>query len=109
VHVVFTYDGEVARTFVDGMPDKMILLPGGTGTSDGPLQLGRCGKGRWNYGFTGPVDDVLIWNRALTEVEVLGLCAAMKGIFELPAADDGRGDRLPSREEDVSHRPAGVR
>lgn len=87
VHIVFTYDGRVARTFVDGKQDKKILLPGGIGGSDAPLHIGRRGLGRWTYGFTGTVDDVLIWNRALTEVEVLGLCTALKMTDDSFAAD----------------------
>jgi hypothetical protein len=77
-HVVFTYDGRVARTFVDGKRDKEIFLPGGIASADVPLCIGRKGNGRWTFGFRGALDDLLIWNRALTEVEILGLSAALK-------------------------------
>jgi hypothetical protein len=68
----------VARTYVEGRPDKTVSAPGGIGRSDGPLNIGRCGTGAWQYGFTGLIDDLMIWNRALTEVEVLGLWAWLK-------------------------------
>jgi hypothetical protein len=77
-HVVMTYDGQVARTFVEGRLDKAVVAAGGIGSSDAPLNIGRCGMGQWQYGFTGLIDDLLIWNRALTEVEVLGLWASLK-------------------------------
>jgi hypothetical protein len=78
VNVVFTYDGRVARTFIDGRRDKEQLLPGGIGSFNAPLHLGRIRNGRWTYGFRGALDNLIIWNRALTEVEVLGLGTALK-------------------------------
>jgi hypothetical protein len=78
VHIVFVYDGHVAHTYVDGERDKTIAAPGGIGVTNAPLNIGRCGNGSWQYGFTGRVDDVLIWNRALSEAEILGLWVSLK-------------------------------
>jgi hypothetical protein len=77
-HIVFTYDGLTARTYVNGKQDKIITKPGGIDISDAPIYIGRRGHGKWAYGFIGYVDDVLIWNRVLTEVEVLGLWLTLK-------------------------------
>jgi exonuclease VII small subunit len=78
VHIVLVYDGHLVHTYVDGQRDKTVMAPGGIGITDAPLNIGRCGNGSWHYGFTGRLDDVLIWNRALTEVEVLGLWVSLQ-------------------------------
>jgi hypothetical protein len=87
-HVVVTYDGMVMRTYVDGRRDKAVSLPGGIGTSDGPLLLGRGRLAPGRHGFRGRMDEVLVWRRALTEVEVLGLWAWTAADAGMPAAAD---------------------
>ena len=78
VHVVLTDDGSVARTYVDGRLDKEQLPPNEIGISDTPLHISLQGDGNWRYEFTSSLDDVLIWNRALTEFKVLGLWATQQ-------------------------------
>jgi len=78
VHVVLVYDGRVAHTYIDGKKDKTIVAPGGIGATNAPLNIGRCGNGSWQYGFTGRLDDVLVWKRALSEAEILGLWVSLK-------------------------------
>jgi hypothetical protein len=82
IHLVLTYDGRIVRTYVDGQEDKLTNLPGGKGISNGPINIGRKGNGQWQYGFKGKLDDLIIWNRALKEVEVLGLWASMTRVDE---------------------------
>lgn len=89
VHIVFVYDGGTVHTYVDGERDKTITAPGGTGSTSSPLNLGRCGNGSWQYGFTGRMDDVLIWNRALSEAEILGLWVALKRSAREPGSLGG--------------------
>jgi hypothetical protein len=89
VNIVFVYDGHVAHTYVDGELDKTVDATGGIGDSQAPLYIGRCGIGSWQYGFTGRVDDVLIWNRNLSEAEVLGLWISLKRSARKPAWRDG--------------------
>jgi hypothetical protein len=79
-HLVLTYDGSNARTYIDGQLDKSILLPSGKGITKAPWQIGRKGNGHKQYGFKGKLDDLIIWNRALEEVEVLGLWTALIGL-----------------------------
>jgi hypothetical protein len=66
-----------------------VVATGGLGDSQAPLYIGRCGIGSWQYGFTGRVDDVLIWNRNLSEAEVLGLWISLKRSARKPAWRDG--------------------
>jgi hypothetical protein len=72
-HLAFTYDGREARTYVNGRLDGHLKTHVALASSDAPLNIGRHGNGRWYYGSPVSIDDVMIWNRALTEVEVLGL------------------------------------
>ena len=75
VHVAVTYDGRAMALYINGKRDRTAAAPGGLALSDGPLEIGRSGPHKWHYGFMGVLDDVMLWNRALTEVEVLGLHA----------------------------------
>jgi hypothetical protein len=77
IHLVLTYDGRRLRLYVDGREDKVKYLPGGLDLSQATLNVGRVGKGEWRYGFKGRLDDLILWNRALTEVEVRGLWATL--------------------------------
>ena len=77
-HLVLTYDGQRMRLYVDGREDKVMSMPGGLYVSNGKLNIGRMGNGDWHYGFKGKLDDVIIWNRTLTEVEVRGLWVTFK-------------------------------
>jgi len=70
---VLIYDGRQVRVYIDGKEDKVIFVPGGLRLSDTRLNIGRMGNGKWHYGFTGKLDDLIVCNRSLTEVEVLGL------------------------------------
>jgi hypothetical protein len=83
-HIVFTYDGQIARTYINGRKDKTMTLPGRIRVSDAPLQIGRFGGEQWKYGFVGRVDDLMIWDRSLTEVEVLGLWLFLKSSADDP-------------------------
>jgi hypothetical protein len=103
-HLVVTYDGTVMRTYVDGRPDKAVSLPGGIGTSDGPLFLGRGRFASGGTGFRGRLDEVLIWRRALTEVEVLGLWAWLAAGPEAPA--DALRRESSSRRDQGGNGPA---
>lgn len=98
VHVVMTCDGAAVRLFVDGRLDKTVALPAPPSAAGAPLQIGRCGLGKWTHGFTGRVDDVMLWSRTLTEVEVLGLWAHLKRSADDPTQFGPRGS-APARPE----------
>jgi len=71
-HVAATWDGSEVRIYVDGVLDKDPPdLRGATiGTDTRPLYIG--GRGTADV-FDGIVDDVRIYNRALTAAEVAAL------------------------------------
>ena len=72
MHVAATFDGGTFRFFING---KLVATGRGTlgSATDAPLTLGTSGgvKNPW----VGRLDDVRIYNRALTSSEVKSLAA----------------------------------
>jgi hypothetical protein len=72
-HVVGVYEqGKAIRTYVNGRLDRELLTTVQAGVSTGALMLGReapTGNNWWN----GFMDDVRIYNQALSDAEVAGL------------------------------------
>jgi glucose/arabinose dehydrogenase len=73
-HLAVTYDGTTVRLYVNGA--EMRAVPGGGAmtVSSGPLKLG--GNAIWNEWFAGTMDDVRIYNRALTPAQIQADMAA---------------------------------
>jgi|GEM_PF-2613360 len=75
-HLVFTYDGEYIRQYVNGLldtttsTDNLILnIDGNSGISIG---VSDQANGNW-WPYDGKIDDIGIWNRALTEEEIVAI------------------------------------
>lgn len=70
-HLAGTYDGSVARLYVDGVPQGAgISDPGVTvPVAGGNLYLGQNAPGR-NDQFDGLIDEVRLWNVARTGAEI---------------------------------------
>jgi hypothetical protein len=72
-HIVFTYDGVVAKLFKNGVESNSGSLNLNLLNSDQPLFFGKefdfnnALDNRW---FKGSLDDIGIWNRALTPEEI---------------------------------------
>ncbi len=70
-HVVGTYNGQIARVYVNdeevGAYDYVVDIP----VSDAPMYIGQ--KFMNNERFHGALDDVRIYNRALSETEIQAL------------------------------------
>ena len=72
-HIAAVSDGENMRIYINGIQDPNIIdAPETLHSSDNPLQIGA-----WNYSpnqtdtyFKGVMDEVKIYNRALTEKEI---------------------------------------
>lgn len=67
-HLAVTYNGSVLRLFVNGVLARSRTVSGGGVTSTGPLRLG--GNAVWGEFFSGQLDDVRLYNRALTASEI---------------------------------------
>ena len=71
-HIVFTHDGSITRFFLDGnLINSQNANFGISNCPGGSLLLGIA----WNlqHAFDGSLDDIGIWNRALTQQEITDL------------------------------------
>ena len=71
-HIAIVYDGAKGYLYVDGVLDISDTYAGGVleYTSDNRLQIG---KGTDGYIGEGLIDEVCIYNRALTQAEITDL------------------------------------
>lgn len=67
-HVTGTYDGSQLRLYINGAQVGSANLSGNLATSTGVLRIG--GNGMWGEYFGGLMDDLRIYNRALTPTEI---------------------------------------
>ena len=98
-HVAFRLDGATARIYVDGAPQAdvsttftpLTVLGGNRHTTAHPHYLGRDFSGAL---LKGSLEDVRIYNVAMTDAEVLQECfrkGDVLGIFSPSAATDFNG------------------
>ena len=67
-HVATTYDGAMHRLYVNGTQVAAVSRTGKLGTSGKPLHIGgNAALGQW---FSGTIDEVRVYNRALTGPEI---------------------------------------
>jgi alpha-glucosidase (family GH31 glycosyl hydrolase) len=78
-HVVGMRDGTALRVYVDGVLDGTKTIPAGYDLS-GTSQHNACIGAIWHHEddiphkyFAGLIDDILIYNRALTQKEIQGM------------------------------------
>jgi glucose/arabinose dehydrogenase/chitodextrinase len=67
-HVALTYDGSTLRLYVNGVQAATLAASGTIQSSSSPLWIG----GNQPYGeyFNGLIDDVRVYNRALSQAEI---------------------------------------
>jgi hypothetical protein len=68
-HFAATYDGIDIRIYIDGVAGTVTNYPGTMGNSVETLVLGYFASGYW----TGSIDDLRIYNKALTAAQIAGL------------------------------------
>ena len=87
-HVTVTYDGTEVRLYEDGQLTQTVPAPSGSfdfGTSE--FDVGRAHIGENN--FDGDVDDVRVYERALTDAEARQLYLQSQGnSYPVPGPDD---------------------
>jgi hypothetical protein len=82
VHVAGTYDGTALRLYVDGQLVGTAGHSGGIGTNSRPFFIGRVdGGSNGSDFFPGLIDEVRLWDRALTDAEIA------EGMQQIVAAD----------------------
>jgi glucose/arabinose dehydrogenase/chitodextrinase len=67
-HLASTYDGANLRLFVNGTQVGLLATTGQIAVSNGELWVG--GNNVWPEWFTGLIDEVRVYNRALTAAEI---------------------------------------
>jgi len=73
-HLAGVYDGTTVKLYVDGVPEPLIgSTTGNTVSSANNIKLGI---GAYGSTIDGQIDEVKIWNRALSANEVCSLCNA---------------------------------
>lgn len=69
LHVAFTNDGETATLYIDGESVADGAVPGALKSIDDPLRIAQdCD--RPNNVFAGMIDEVRLWNRALSQDDI---------------------------------------
>jgi hypothetical protein len=67
-HLTFTYDGSMLRMFVNGAEVSSQAASGAAASTAGVLRIG--GNAYWGEYFKGIIDEVRLYNRALTATEI---------------------------------------
>jgi hypothetical protein len=67
-HLAATYDGSSLRLYVNGVLVQTLAVAGAMPASTGVLHMG--GNAVWNEPYAGLLDDVRIYNRALSGTEL---------------------------------------
>ena len=89
-HLATTYDGTTLRLYVNGTPAGELALSGPLTASSGVLRIG--GNLVWDEWFAGTIDEVRVYDRALSASEVQGDMADPVGT---PAPGDTQAPTTP--------------
>lgn len=95
--VAGTYDGSTAAIYLNGSLVNSVAASGTLKDSTTPLNIGRSEEGGWPHHFGGDIDDVRIYDRALsaTEIQQLYYYGLSNGLGDVdngctsPAANEG--------------------
>jgi hypothetical protein len=66
-HVVGTYDGTTVKQYVNGLLVSSTALSGAMPFANGALRIGGNSSGQF---FKGVIDEIRVYNRALTQAEI---------------------------------------
>ena len=69
IHIAFTNDTKKGKIYIDGKEEAEGDVPGKLAANDDPWRVGQDCE-RLNYVFAGIIDEVRLWNRALSEDEI---------------------------------------
>lgn len=81
-HVVGTIDNGLVRIYVNGVLEDSATYPNwNIGSSPSPFLIGKqqgTGASNFFYLWTGKIDDIGLWNRALNQTEISNLFRACR-------------------------------
>lgn len=78
-HIAYVKMGSELRLYINGILDNKVALSGTVVANDGPLYLG---KDPWHNGIQGSLDDVRIYNYALSDWAIANLFASGETVPE---------------------------
>jgi len=118
-----TWDGANLRLYINGVLDKTVATTiSAIGTNSDPLRIGN----EFDFGFKGQIDEVSLYNRALTDAEIAsifnaGIAGKLKETtttgttatvvvvtVTYPTAATRRTQEIPLEEADMPALPAGM-
>jgi Concanavalin A-like lectin/glucanases superfamily len=67
-HLALTYDGSLLQLYVNGVPTASQSVSGAISSSGNPLWIG--GNNPYGEYFNGLIDEVRVYNRALSQTEI---------------------------------------
>jgi hypothetical protein len=103
---VYSDQGNYIRTYVNGKLDKELVTTALLGLSAGPLRLGREPFSQGSF-FSGKLDDVRVYNYALTPAEIMSLAGA--GAVYVPVTSPANiSDLEPVLEKKVNFKDYSV-
>jgi hypothetical protein len=82
-HVAATCDGKKMTLFVDGKATATMGFVGKVVYGERPIQIGRNGF-FLSQNFRGKIDDLRIYDRAITQAELTELCRGWKAKLAIP-------------------------
>ncbi len=101
-HLATTYDGQYQSLYVNGVLVNVMPQTGVPATSTGALRIG--GNSLWGNFFQGYIDEVRIYNRALTNAQIISDSTTPVSVSNPPSFDFGN----QNVESTVQSLPAGV-
>ena len=87
-HVAATYDGAMINLYIDGVLEGSMAFTGSITTNATALGIGGQSNGDTGRLFKGAIDDVRVYNRALSDSEIAALAAGTP-VNHAPVASDG--------------------
>ncbi len=93
-HLATTYDGANLRFYINGVQAGVTATTGAINVSTGPFKIG--GNSIWSEWFAGRIDEVRVYNRALSLAEVVSdMNAAVGSGSTPPPAPDTQAPSAP--------------
>lgn len=101
-HLAGVYDGQFVRLFSGGVQVGQVSAPGTIADQSAPVRIGNSRDHRW---FAGRIDEVQLFNRALSEFEIAQLsCITTAPTLLVTPANGGSVDADTTLHFDVSYK-----
>ncbi|MEI6695405.1 MAG: LamG-like jellyroll fold domain-containing protein [Bacteroidota bacterium] len=69
-HYAFVYDGSHTYFYLNGTLVSSVAASGALTLTTTPFAIGKSTLGAFNFYYNGRIDEVTLWNKALTQAEI---------------------------------------